>query len=797
MVNRIGIGKRIASRLNMPQLAAFISIVLILSIVTVVWTKDRTVKKIHAEAADRLNTYNGYLHDKVNNYAIFPQLLAERSHIVGFLKHPGEQIERNEYLSRWNKFIRASVTYIIDKKGIAIASSNYKDATSFVGNDYTFREYFQQAIKGIPHEDIAIGTVSKKLGYYRSYPVRDGGEIIGVVVIKYDVNIFIPKTTGKDEIFLIDDDDGVIFHTGDARYLYHTMHKLPEDTRQKINNDNSYAGEPLPPLPIIKESERNGIKFVTLRHFNNPKQPRKTYTGTEYIMLGTQDNTTVWNVHLLAGLSGVGSEVRKNLAYVWLSMFVFYLIAVFMNYRDKSITALQKSYRELSEEKAKSDKHLEEQEVLNAVLRGSLSSEPLEAHLKRNLDIILEHLSQVKGCISLYDETLKVLQIAVHRGFNKELLELCSIVPDGHCMCGLAASTKEVVFSLACKDERHTVTYDGMAEHGHFCVPIISSDHQIDRILGVINIWLDADYGRNVEAGKVKNEQDEVFIKNIAGIIAGVILRKQELQLIEQSRTESLTTLAAGIAHEINNPLSFIKASVGSIKRNLSKIETSMGILLYAPELLSEEQIELLRQDNTLGNTLSAITTMNTKIESSNKGVDRIMEVVNGLRTFSRLNKMDVEDVDLNKCIDEALSVCLNENNKVEIVKKYGELPLYHCESRAMNQCFYHIIQNAFQAVAAAKTDTGTIRIATSHEGERINIRIDDNGIGMSEDAVRRAFVPFFTTKEVGSGKGLGLSMVDGIIKRHGGTVKIGSVEGKGTSIIISLPFIQNDLNIF
>ncbi|MBF0458608.1 MAG: hypothetical protein HQK99_12035 [Nitrospirae bacterium] len=786
MVDLDSLRKRVISYLYSPRLiASILTAAIILPVITAVWTKDRTIKKIHRDAVERLHLYNSYLLDKVNTFFVFTKILSERPYVTGYLKHPNEQIAINEYLLQFNKSIGASLTYIMDKNGTAIAASNYKRADSVVGKKFTFREYFRKAVRGIPDEDIAIGTVTKKLGYYRSYPVRDGDEIIGVVVIKYDVNIFTPQNTDKEDIFFVTDDKGVIFHTSDTRYLYHTVHKLPENTLQKIKDNKEYEGEPLMPLPIIRQSEKNGLKFVTLRHSDNSSQAGNEYRDAEYLILGTQDNTTIWNVHLFVGLSDAGMEVKKNVFFVLLSMFMFYLIGVFLNYRAESKKVLQKSYKNLLEQKVIAEKHAKEQETINSLLKLSLSSDPLEVHLQRKLDVILSHFSQSKGCIFLYNETLNCLNIAAHRGFNEEQLVLCSEVPLGTCMCGLAAATKEIVFSSYCNDDRHTIAYDGMAAHGQYCVPVTSTDKQTDRLLGVINIYADAGYERN--------DEDEVFLKNIAQILAGVILRNQELQLIELGRTEGLTTIAAGIAHEINNPLSFVKTAVSTFIKTIGKMgdiikrTKNLSILKSAPD----DYKDLLAQFD-IDNMISSI---NKKADAFDRGVGRIMEVVNGLRSFSRLNKTNEEDVDLNKCIDEALSVCLNENNKVTIVKKYGELPLYPCESRAMNQCFYHILLNAFQAVAV--NDTGKIRIVTSQlsedKGQLIQINIDDNGIGMSGNAVKHAFVPFFTTKAVGSGKGLGLSIADGIIKRHGGKISIESTEGQGTSVTIRLPLIQKE----
>ncbi|KWT87414.1 CHASE domain-containing protein [Candidatus Magnetominusculus xianensis] len=456
-------------------------------------------------------------------------------------------------------------------------------------------------------------------------------------------------------------------------------------------------------------------------------------------------------------------------SYAAATLVFTYLIGIFLIYRIKSVQLLKESHDKLLKHQTVLARHIKEQETIYSVLKASLSSDSLETHLNRKLDVILSHLSQSKGCIFLYNEALKVLQVAVHRGFSEGQLSFCSMVPLGKCLCGLAASTRETTFFPDCNDVRHTITYDGKIDQAYYCVPILSEDKH--RLLGLINV--------HVEAGHKRNEAYEIFIKSISHIIAGVILRKQEMELIERDRTEGLTTLSAGIAHEINNPLSFIKGSVSSLAKNIGIVE---HYIRHSESMtagaLSDEQITDLQEFKVH----DKIHMIRNKINSTSKGVERIMEVVSGLKNFSCLNRAAEDDVDINKCIDTVLS--LFENEKVAVVKEYTNLPLYGCETLAMNQCFYHILQNSYQAI----NNEGTIRIVTSLTGEKIQIKIEDDGIGMSEDAVKRAFTPFFTTKDVGSGKGLGLSIVDGIIKRHNGTINIESTVGRGTSVTIHLP---------
>ncbi len=935
------------------MIACISIITIILLIITVVWTKDRAIKNIHKEALEHLSIYDNYIMEKVNKYAEFSHLVSEDREVIKYLRHPDGENAINERLLQFRKSMRAAATYLIDEKGIQIATSNFTkdDGRS---KSLVFRGYFQNAIKGIPDEDIAISIVTDKLAYYRSYPVKDGGEIIGVAVVKYDIDIFTPENTDISETYLIVDQHEIIFRSNEERYMYHYIHPLSAGVLQKINDTMQYKGKTLLPLPIIKESVKDGIRLITLRQ----QQPKTgtDYIDVQYLMVGTNRKNSDWNIRILVGLSDVRNVIIRNVAFVLLSMFIFYLIAANLIHRSKSRQVLQKNYTDLLEQKAAidyhlkeqetinsilqssllsdsldkhlsrklkfilehfassfhlracifvanekektlyigahhnfsaeqlsacsrlpygsclcgkaaetkktvfssdckeeshiikltdmgahghfcvpilsedrllgvinlyttlsykwtksdelfleriahitagvilrnedqqlADKHLKEQETINSILQSSLLSDSLESHLSRNLDFILDHFTcilHLKGCIFIADNNEKTLRIATYRGFNEEQLSACSRLPYGTCLCGKAAGTKQIVYSHNCMDDTHTIKFKDMAAHGHYCVPILSGDE----LLGVINIY--------TSPACEWTKPDELFLEKVAHIIAGVILRKKEQQLIELDRAESLTTLAAGVAHEINNPLSFIKTAGSSIKKNLGIVEHYIrhSQLLLTSESLSNEQIDTLNEFKVH----DKISNIHTRIITSDKGIERIMEVVNGLRTFSRLNKTGTDEADINKCIDEALLMRTGEDCKVRIVKEYAELPKCLCEPMAINQCFYHILDNAVAAV----NNRGTIRIATSlindtGSNKMIQIKIEDDGVGMSGVTMKRAFDPFFTTKEVGSGKGLGLSVVDGIIKRHGGTVYLQSTKGKGTSVTIHLPLIQNNNSRF
>lgn len=262
-------------------------------------------------------------------------------------------------------------------------------------------------------------------------------------------------------------------------------------------------------------------------------------------------------------------------------------------------------------------------------------------------------------------------------------------------------------------------------------------------------------------------------------------LRQKDLQLLEMDRVVGIATLAAGIAHEINNPLSFVKSSIGFVKKSVDKM---VGAARYWDDKpVSEPLLKDYKDYLSQINFDYAASSLGEKFDRIKKGIERIMKIVNSLKSFSRVDKEEIGKIDINNSIEEAIEILsAQELEDVEFVKELQKTPLMECSANAINQCLLHTIQNAIDAVEGR----GTIKIISSYN-ERENqilINIIDNGKGMSPELVRQAFNPFFTTKAVGSGTGVGLSMTERIIKRHGGKINISSKEGEGTTITMILP---------
>ncbi|AMR30121.1 histidine kinase [Mucilaginibacter sp. PAMC 26640] len=273
-------------------------------------------------------------------------------------------------------------------------------------------------------------------------------------------------------------------------------------------------------------------------------------------------------------------------------------------------------------------------------------------------------------------------------------------------------------------------------------------------------------------------------------------LRQTQAQLVEAEKMASLGQLTAGIAHEINNPINFVTSNVSPLKRDIEMMFNALAEIesVGLSDFSTTEKAKKIQQykDDVEFDYLN--TEIIHLIEGISEGANRTAEIVKGLRFFSRLDEGDLKSADINEGLDATVFLVKHLlNNKIEIIKEYGDLPKIECYPGKLNQAFLNIITNAIYAVQKrfGNNEGGKITIITKSDKSNILLTIKDNGTGMDAKTQAKVFEPFFTTKDVGEGTGLGMSIVYNIIKKHNGAISVSSSIGDGAAFSIKIPIFQ------
>ena len=263
-------------------------------------------------------------------------------------------------------------------------------------------------------------------------------------------------------------------------------------------------------------------------------------------------------------------------------------------------------------------------------------------------------------------------------------------------------------------------------------------------------------------------------------------LKTAQGRLLQQDKLASIGQLAAGVAHEINNPMGFITSNLGALK-DYAETMTQFFSFLQAmiDKNAGEEDRRLLDQEIETQDIMSILEDIGPLIAESKEGADRVRRIVLDLKDFARAEESGFELTDLNECIRVTVNMVGNELKYVaDLDLQLHEIKQICCSRHQINQVLVNLLINAGQAMETR----GTITVTSRQEDEEIILTVSDTGCGMTEDICKRIFDPFFTTKKVGAGTGLGLSISYGLIKKHGGDISVESRPGEGATFTIRLP---------
>jgi PAS domain S-box-containing protein len=298
---------------------------------------------------------------------------------------------------------------------------------------------------------------------------------------------------------------------------------------------------------------------------------------------------------------------------------------------------------------------------------------------------------------------------------------------------------------------------------------------------------------KNQEELIKKNQENEESRKNVQLTLerlgaAYETLKTTQAKILQQEKMASIGHLAAGVAHEINNPMAFIASNLGTLDKYIRRLKDFIQAQSEAIKSLKAtdaiKKLEKKRKELKLDYTIDDIDLL---LKESCDGSERVQKIVQGLNRFSRVDDAEYKGANINECIESSINIVWNElKQKATLHKNYGNLPPTKCYPQKLNQVFINLLMNAIQAIEKE----GKIEIKTWEKGGSIWVTVSDTGCGIPQENQNKIFEPFFTTKEVGKGTGLGLSISYEIMQRHKGELSFQSKKGKGTTFTIRMPVV-------
>ena len=248
----------------------------------------------------------------------------------------------------------------------------------------------------------------------------------------------------------------------------------------------------------------------------------------------------------------------------------------------------------------------------------------------------------------------------------------------------------------------------------------------------------------------------------------------------------SIGRLAAGVAHEINNPVGFVHSNLGAMGNYAHSLLGLIDTYQAAEAAIASEPV---RASLAAARNRADLPFLREDLEQllteSRNGLERVSRIVRHLKDFSQVDQAEMHETDLNAGLEDSLQVAWHElKDRVEVIRDYGDLPPVRCATAQINQVLFNLILNAAQAI----TGPGRLTLRTRAADGWVTIEVADSGCGISPEILSRIFDPFFTTHQVGNGAGLGLSEAYDIVTKHGGHIDVASTPGQGSTFSVRLP---------
>ncbi|MEH6575626.1 MAG: ATP-binding protein [Amphritea sp.] len=712
---------------------------------TITISRDRALVDLQLRTSADLNRYVLSLQQELDRYKDLPKLLSSHSELINLLLHPGKdaEIRANLYLDKVNETIGASDTYLMDITGVTLAASNWDKERSFVGKNFSFRPYFKDAMKGAPGRYFALGTTSKKRGYFFSYPVEYRGRIRGVVVVKIDLNDIENDWSDPLTDILVTDNDGVVFISTRPQWKFRTLNPLPQEDLQRIMHSLRYGDHELTSLQVIERQQwSDSSHLITLIDGERIDNQALDGVNTRQFLQQTHSVSDAgFNISILASIKPMQRRVLNNALLVGVIYGAVVFLVLFLQAR-----------RRISHERAS----FKQQETL--VLERN------EARIRAIIDnthaglITLDASGQIESFNPTAEKLFGYVAGAIKGDDFGQL-----IAPQDRAVCRQHITSSD---PLALSEELMVEASGKRVDGSMFPIELIigrMSDANDGRFIVTIHdITERKEYEEELRQARVllehRVEERTVDLTRANQRLVDEVEEHKNTQneLIQTAKLAVIGQMSAGINHELNQPLTAIRS--------------------YADNAASFLKLGKLEPVTTNLLEISGLT-------------ERMAKIISPLKEFSRKTSGQASLVSLKAVRDGAMSIMYGRLDKANAKIEWPEHPekLYMLgDMLRLEQVVVNLISNALQAME--NQEEKWVEIDAERQEERLLISFRDHGPGIPQQELGKVFEPFYTTKKAGQGLGLGLSISHRIIESMAGRLSVQNHPYGGAVFIIDLP---------
>ena len=705
---------------------------------TAQYSKERAISSLQQRTQADLNRYILTMRQKLARFRDIPQLLSTHPDLIRALRaqaNSNDYIRANLRLEQVNKVLGTRDSYLMDAKGVTVAASNWESPKSFIGKNFSFRPYFRKAMQGEIGQYFALGTTSKKRGYYYSYPLRFQQSIIGVVVVKIDLNEIEQDWNEPNIELIVSDEDGVIFISTHEDWKFRTLSSLQELELNRIEASRRYIGQDLVALNIThREKSLANAQIITLKEQGLGKSEQR------YLVQNAVVGNSDLNVSIFADLETAQRQVLANMLFVGtVYVALVLLIMVILARRRFSKQKAQFEQRELQ---ALEESEARVKAIIHSTRAGLITLDT--AGFVESMNVTAQEMfhfaeGELKG-VSFASLLEGVDQQLYAQQLNKRRSDGSDVLIEGLFLCKNQHKlpVEFVIGKMQQQDSLHfLVTLQDITERKEY-------EAQLDQS----NKLLETRVEKRTMELTLANERllDEIDQHS-----------HTQNELIQTAKLAVIGQMSTGINHELNQPLMAIRGYADNARSFLALDKTQKA---------------------------------DANLDEIAKLTERMAKILHPLKEFSRKSSGAQQLVPITALRSGVLAILYPKLEKTKVVVDW-QIPASSIhvlgDLLRLEQVMVNLITNAIQALElqeefqrpeeqVTNNDNSTARVLIKQRqiGENtVEIQVIDTGHGIDEQNLDKVFEPFYTTKQEGQGLGLGLSISKRIIEDLGGNLTV------------------------